>query len=77
MVKLLNMWLVRLETQLMSVRSRTSHVADVLLTPPSQAHFLFLPVVSSSCLVEKDPRQGPMEEECLRHHVRLIRSSFG
>ena len=72
MVKLLNMRLVHLGTRLMSVRRHKVHVADFLLTPPSQAHLLLLPVLSSGCRVEKDPRQRPMEEECLRHYVRPL-----
>jgi lysophospholipid acyltransferase len=45
-----------------------------LLTPPSQARFLFLLVVSPGRCLEKDTRQGSMEEEPFCHNVRnLIR----
>lgn len=44
----------------------------VLLTPPSEARLLFLPVLSLGCCPKKDTGQGSMEEECFRNKVKSL-----
>lgn len=60
-------------TRQMSVSiPRPALAVPVLTWCPSKTCLLLLPVISAGGTTQADTRQGPMEEELVRHQVRLV-----